>query len=178
MNSAVRSGHDVPRSAVGHPPQAAGTHRAPRGPIPRASLDAPWDRVRLSLASQVVQRRTDTTASRSAVPAPEAGPWAGALARSTVEALLGIRPATQLEHWLTPELYDAVRRRAGLAARVLGKPVLRVPPRVLSTHPQWDPERQIAEVSVVLHDGDRVRAAAVQLEAFRGRWRGTVLEIG
>jgi hypothetical protein len=31
---------------------------------------------------------------------------------------------------------------------------------------------------VVVHDGARVRGAAVRLEAHRGRWRATALEIG
>ena len=35
-----------------------------------------------------------------------------------------------------------------------------------------------AEACVVLHDGTRVRAAAVRLQVHRGRWRVTVLEIG
>ena len=36
----------------------------------------------------------------------------------------------------------------------------------------------VAEASVVLDDGDRVRAAAIRLESHRGYWRATVLEIG
>ena len=35
-----------------------------------------------------------------------------------------------------------------------------------------------AEASVALHDGSRVRAAALRLEAHRGSWRVTVLQIG
>lgn len=169
-------------SSVVHPTAPVTRRRAhrtaPRGPLPRATLDAPFDRVRLALAPHTVQRRADTTATPSPVPEPEPGPWAGLLVRSTVEVLLGARPATRLEHWLTPELYDAIRRRAGLASRVLGRRTLVDTPRVLSTHPQWFPDRGIAEVSVTLIADGRVRAAAVQLEAFRGRWRATTIEIG
>ena len=36
----------------------------------------------------------------------------------------------------------------------------------------------VAEASVVVHDGTRVRAAAVRMELHRGTWRATVLQIG
>ena len=36
----------------------------------------------------------------------------------------------------------------------------------------------VVEASVVVHDGNHLRAAAVRLEVRRGRWRATALEIG
>ena len=153
-----------------------------RGPVPRTRSGASWDRLRLSQPE--VRRSAEHHAraleeiSRSPVPQDSAGPWAAALARVCVEALLGARPATQLERWLTPELYDAVRRRAGLAIRVHGPARAQTPPRVVSHHAQVALDQRSAEVSVVLHDGTKVRAVALRLEAFRGRWRVGALEIG
>jgi hypothetical protein len=37
---------------------------------------------------------------------------------------------------------------------------------------------RVAEVCVVLHDGERVRAAAARLVAHRQHWRVAVLQIG
>ena len=44
--------------------------------------------------------------------------------------------------------------------------------------PDYRISTTVAEGSVVVHDGTRVRAAAVRLEAHRGAWRATVLQIG
>lgn len=105
---------------------------------------------------------------------PDPAAVSGAVVLAAVEVLSGVRPAAQLGRWLSPELYE---RLAGLAAGTGagGAPVGRVTIlrsrvcRVTST---------VAEASVVVHDGRRVRAAAVRLEVHRGRWRATVLQIG
>jgi hypothetical protein len=36
----------------------------------------------------------------------------------------------------------------------------------------------VAEGTAVVHDGVRVRAAAVRFEVHRGSWRATILQIG
>ena len=50
-------------------------------------------------------------------------------------------------------------------------------PTVRRTHLSWISPTTV-EASVVVHDGARVRAAAVRLEVHRGHWRATVLQIG
>jgi len=35
-----------------------------------------------------------------------------------------------------------------------------------------------AEATVIIHDGHKVRATALRVEEFRGRWRVNVLNIG
>lgn len=108
------------------------------------------------------------------VDLPEPGAWCGALVRTCVEVLLGARPAAQLARWLTDDLYVSMSRRAGLA-QALPTSARRV--QVLRVHTCELPGSR-HEASVVLHDGRRVRAAAVRIEVYRGRWRATALEIG
>ena len=95
----------------------------------------------------------------------------GAVVLAAVEALRSARPLTQLVRWVSPEVFDSLARAAVPAtgdrtrAVVRGQRICRISPTV-------------AEGSVVIHDGTRVRAAAVRMEAHRGSWRVTVLHIG
>ncbi|MDT0164691.1 Rv3235 family protein [Actinotalea sp. AC32] len=112
-------------------------------------------------------RRTVTTA-----PLPDPDDVCGPLVLTAVEALQGGRPLAQLVRWVSPELYE---RLTAAAAAPDGSARRRI--TVLRTLVCRVDERT-AEGTVVVHDGTRVRAAAVRLEAHRGRWRATVLEIG
>jgi hypothetical protein len=111
------------------------------------------------------------------VPPEDPGAWSGSLVRAAVEALTGSRPVAQLARWLTGDLYDVLSRRSGLAVRIKGRPATARPAVVRSVRVcQLSP--LVAEAAVVVHDGARVRAAAVRIEAHRGRWRATALDIG
>jgi hypothetical protein len=103
--------------------------------------------------------------------------WCGSLVRAAVEVLAGTRPAAQLARWLTADLYETLARRAGLAVRIKGRPAIVRQAVVRRVH-VCSLGPLAAEASVVVHDGERVRAAAVRIEAHRGRWRATALEIG
>lgn len=141
-----------------------------------------WDRVAFSASAAPVRDQPDAAVSQPATRVdtatlPEPGQWAGALVRAAVEVLVGSRPPAQLTRWLNAEVYESLARRSGLAVRILGRPrrarraqVRRV--RVCRLRPE------VAEASVVVHDGARIRGAGVRLEAHRGRWRATALEIG
>ncbi|WP_127573953.1 Rv3235 family protein [Georgenia faecalis] len=161
-----RPGTPVTSAPAGHPLT-----------VPRTSATAPWDRLRFSATTTRGAEEAEAAAASTDAPLPEPGPWAGALVRAAVEVLVGSRPAAQLARWCTAELYDSLARRAGLAVRILGRPAVvhqaRVQ-RVLVCPVRPD----VYEAAVVVHDGNRVRAAAVRLEAHRGRWRATALEIG
>ncbi|QPL06504.1 hypothetical protein ID810_02475 [Actinomyces respiraculi] len=77
--------------------------------------------------------------------------------------------------WASPELYDALARRAGLARRILGEtPDPR--PRLRTLRVQLTASGA-CEVCAVLDDGGRVRGAGARLESHRGRWLLTGLEI-
>jgi len=98
-------------------------------------------------------------------------PVCGAVVVAAIEALRGARPLAQLARWVSPEVYEALSR-AIAPTPVTGRRA--VVWRVRVSRPQ----PTVAEGSVVVHDGTRVRAAAVRLEAHRGAWRATVLQIG
>ncbi len=103
---------------------------------------------------------------------PEPGPVAGAVTLAAVEALSGSRPVVQLARWVTPEVFEQ------LTARAPRRPPARQRRATVRTTRSWRVSPRVAEVSVVIHDGDRVRAAALRLEMHRRRWRASVLQIG
>lgn len=107
---------------------------------------------------------------------PDPATWCGTLVRACAEALVGARPPSQLTRWLTPQLHSALGHHAVVGAGVGAVGGARRV-RVLRVHLQEVDERR-HEASVVLHDGRRVRAAAVRIELYRGRWRATALQIG
>ena len=120
---------------------------------------------------------TDREAPVRSVPSEDPAAWCGSLVRAAVEALTGSRPVAQLARWTTGDIYTSLARRAGLAVRIKGRPRL-VRQAVVRSVRTCQVEPLITEAAVVVHDGTRVRAAAVRIEAHRGRWRATALEIG
>ena len=100
-----------------------------------------------------------------------------ALVQAAVETIRGIRPIGQLVRWVTPQVYDAVAKRAGLTVRVRGD--LRDGHRTTIRHVRLCRLGERAfEASVVVDDGPRVRAVAVRMELHRDGWRAVALEIG
>lgn len=115
-----------------------------------------------------------TTERRPAPPElPDPAAMCGPLVLAVVEALAGTRPLAQLVRWVSPAVLDALASRTSPspAPRGLRRTTIR------RTH-VCRIDARTAEASVVVHDGDRVRAAAVRLEARRGHWRATALQIG
>ncbi|GAA4288968.1 Rv3235 family protein [Georgenia daeguensis] len=155
------------------------THGPGIAAAPRTSVANPWDRVRFAgpttAPSATDHEQEDAAGDLDALPDP--AQWAGALVRSAVEALCGIRPSAQLARWLSAELYESLARRAGLAVRILGRPAVARRAMVRRVH-VCHVVPGVVEASVVVHDGNHLRAAAVRLEVRRGRWRATALEIG
>jgi hypothetical protein len=95
----------------------------------------------------------------------------GAVVLAAVEALRSARPLSQLIRWVSPDVLESLAKAAlpptgdRVRAVIRGQRICRISPTV-------------AEGSVVIHDGARVRAAAVRMEVHRGSWRVTVLHIG
>lgn len=131
--------------------------------------------------------RPAATATSATGPAPSSATptavladpdrWFGAIALAVVEVLAGGRAAQQLVRWVTPEIYGAVARRAGLRVRLHGRPTRPAHGRVLAARATTT-ESGAVEVTAVVHDGRRVRAVAGRLELFRGRWRVIELQVG
>lgn len=108
---------------------------------------------------------------------PPVRPWACKFVQALVEVLAGARPVSQLLQWTSPDVYDRVRRRAGVPGG--WPPESRAPgrPRVHSVR-LHQPEAHITEVCAVVRGGGRARAMALRLEAAGRHWRCTALELG
>ncbi|WP_338748265.1 Rv3235 family protein [Janibacter alittae] len=111
---------------------------------------------------------------------PDPRQWAAHIAQALVEVMHGVRPPSQVMRWATPEIYTVVARRgsrtARRATRARGRRRAhrtRVT-RVLICEPADD----VVEASVVLIDGERVRALALRLVGRDGRWVVEALQIG
>lgn len=96
-----------------------------------------------------------------------------AIVRGAQEVINGARPLNTLVRWLTSEAYADVAKRTSLQARST-RPTHRTV-TITSTH-VCRIGHDIVEGTVILSDGGRVRAAAIRLEAFRGRWRASYLQ--
>lgn len=111
---------------------------------------------------------------------PDPQQWAAHIAQAVVEVMHGVRPPSQVIRWTTPEVYAVVARRGSRAARRAAGTRGRGPrqrtkvTRVLVCEPAPD----VAETSVVLVDGGRVRAMALRLIGRDGRWVVEALQIG
>ena len=105
---------------------------------------------------------------------PAAGTDASRTAAIVVTA--GLRPVDHLVRWTSPSLFEALARRAGLAARILGGQSSPRRPRIRSVRTELTMSGA-CEATVLLEEGNRVRAAAARLELLRERWILTGLEM-
>lgn len=144
------------------------------------STQLAWDPVSFRVERAPARRACEESDERESwtetPPLPNPRQWAAAMAKASVECLLGFRPAAQLTRWLDTPIFEAIYRRAALAARVrVGDGACST--RLVSAHVQEKADHSV-EATVAIHDGQRVRAVALLLEVFHGRWLVTSLEIG
>lgn len=93
-----------------------------------------------------------------------------------IEVLNGQRPAKHLQMWMTPPAYHALVRRARLGQEICGGTAKCPSPQIRKVR-IFQPTPQVAEASVVLFDGRKIRAAALRLEARRNRWHIAEIEV-
>ena len=180
MSTARAYSHPSPDSPPALPRRAAGALRV--RPDPPGAGQA-WDRVQFDGPDLSSPAGSEPAGPRlvwsngATTELPPATDWAATLVRAAVEILMGQRPAAQLTRYLEADLWTALNRRALLGVHVQGAPAMPAPVHIRRVH-----GCQVAtttwECSVVVHDGERVRAGAVRLELKRGRWRATALRIG
>lgn len=110
---------------------------------------------------------------------PDPQQWAAHIAQALVEVMHGSRPPSQVMRWTTPEVYAVVARRGSRAARqaASGRQTTRRRTRVTRVR-ICEPAPDVAEASVVLVDGARVRALAARLVGRDGRWVVEALQVG
>ncbi len=166
--------HTRPAITISRPPDCGRSVVPPprRGPVPPPT----WDRMHFKPDLPERTEKRDRALPAPPQDLPDPGTWAGAVIRAAAEALAGMRSADQLVRWVSPELHEALARRAGLAMRILGRPEHQRHPRVRLTRVERTSPRS-CEVVVLLDDGNRVRAAAARMEVRHGRWIVTRLEI-
>lgn len=84
-----------------------------------------------------------------------------------------------MARWITPDVYSGLLARvqhAARARRIRGKSVRR--PMIETKACLWQsPRAGVVEATVLVDLGTRVRAVAIRLEAFRGRWRAERLHV-
>jgi hypothetical protein len=106
-----------------------------------------------------------------------------AIVRTAVEVLRGEKPVAQMARWVSPDILAAVHRRARLTVSAASgtdgtaRAARITPVRIVRTRTVRIGERT-AEATVIVRDGDRVRAAAIRVEAARGSWHAVALELG
>lgn len=149
-------------------------------PLPRGALIEPVDRrfVQECLAVDFRLEGHDQlfgpqSTSRADLPEPQQ--WAARLITAILESMDGLRPATQLGRWVTPEIRERIARRGVLARQRHQRPGGALQIRALRV---CEPLDGVAEVAAVIGYRARVRAVALRMSGVDGRWLITALELG
>lgn len=161
------------------------SHRPPAlapGETPTAALRPMYVQEGLALD---FRGDSDPAPPRAAETLPDPALWARGVAQALIEVMAGQRPPASVVRLTTPHVYVAVARRYAVAtrradtlarvARTGARPTTRrlavVRIRCCRTR------HESAEIAVVLRDGPRVRAMALELVAFEHTWRVASLQI-
>lgn len=148
------------------------THPTPTHPTPTRSVPSkPPEPVDGSAAL-----KSRDLLRKQSVNGADASRTAAIVVAAASEVLAGLRPVDHLARWTSPSLFDALARRAGLASRILGRRSSPRRPRIRSVRIELTVSGA-CEATVLLEEGNRVRAAAARLEMLRKRWILTGLEI-
>lgn len=111
---------------------------------------------------------------------PDPARWSAQITHALLEVMTGIRPATQVLRWTTPEVYAVLARRNARVARRIAEgraPRTRQRLAVLRVR-VCEPVDGVAEAAVVVRHGPRVRAVAIRLVGQDGKWRVSALQVG
>ena len=100
--------------------------------------------------------------------------WTRNISRVIFDILGGRRDIATIRSWIEPSLYNRLQARIDSAPP---SPQQSLPARVLRAR-IWQHDEMTVDGTAVIEEQDRSRAVALRLEAFRGRWRVTALEIG
>ena len=106
---------------------------------------------------------------------PEPREWVHRLAGALLECMTGVRSTSQIARWVSPLVYERVNARAVIAKRRGARPMHRSLVRKVHV---CAPEDGVVEASVVIQHDGRVRAMALRMVGFDGRWMITAMELG
>lgn len=104
---------------------------------------------------------------------PDPLAWSTNMVRAIIDSLGGRRDLAGLRRWIDPPLCRRLEARAQCATSETRTTSIRI-----RTARIYRVNDSTAETAIVMEDQGRVRAAAVRIETFRGRWRITALELG
>lgn len=110
------------------------------------------------------------------LPAP--APWVARLAPAILEVAAGERPPGQLTRWVTRDIRETLARRGAAALRHPAGSARAPQCRRVRSVRVTQPAPGVVEASAVVIGAVRARAVAIRLEAVRGRWLATAVEIG
>lgn len=114
-------------------------------------------------------------------PAERADPkqWGARMTLAAFEIMLGRRPAGQLARIVDSRTLHtlAVHTNRYAAARRLKRTGTQMRPRLTSIR-CYQPHPDAAEITAVVHDGERIRAVAMRMNARGTQWLTTAFEIG
>lgn len=99
--------------------------------------------------------------------------------RAAAEVLAGMRAPSQLANWVTPQVHDQLVTRVTALRQAIDQGVHTPEPRspIHVRRVRLDRHGDTAEATVILESAGRLRAAAARLEARRGQWRLSVLDL-
>jgi hypothetical protein len=137
-------------------PAAAIGHRRPRDPKAASTTFA-----------REAGRAVDGSDGRFH-PVPRAA--AAVVTRALLEVVCGLRPASQLAGWTTPQLQAELTRVSGT--------VTTRPRYVVRSIRVSEPRPGVAEVVAVVARNERAAAIALRMESSGGRWRVTRFAMG
>lgn len=107
---------------------------------------------------------------------PDPGQWGRRLLVGLIETAAGRRPLAQLAALLSPSVSRGLGADFERAAQLGERHWLhRASVRSLRA---TEPADGVAEISATVQAGARVRAVALRLESYHGRWRCTRLQLG
>lgn len=167
-----------------HAPFRGSRHRRPgTRPTPTPPVQEPAELIEdIGESLAALGAGPDTGASFLSTHTPadrEVALLARALAAATFESLNGARPVHQLARWYSPDCLAKLGRRRDLLSAT------RTDAGALSFHCPCVRQVRVLrlsetvyETAVVVDEKTSVRAAALRLERWRGRWLATALEIG
>lgn len=185
--SPIKSAPAKPAAAAAGAAAPASRKDTPAAPTPNKAIPAtPTSSTYDRIALHAVSNSKSLTAAffeeeappliPAKKPRPNARKFAAQITIQAIEILQGKRPLRQLQTWLNPQVYQALARRASLGMRIFGKAERCPLPRLRRVRACY-PRPGVAEVCVIVHDGIKMRAAALRLEARRENWQVTALEI-
>jgi hypothetical protein len=106
---------------------------------------------------------------------PDPGQHAARLMQAILEVLARRRPVTQLMGWTSEDVYEQF---TWWLQPGVGHPPLRdAPPGALRSIRVSEPADGVAEVTAVVAQKDRTKAAVLRLEGIDGRWQCTLIRV-